>query len=212
MTTTAGEQHLVRRQCSAKTCRTKLLLLLRITARRPGPSRAPALCRRWALADGDARLVQTLGGSAHALSALDLSDCRLDEVPSALVGLPALRVLLLHGNPRMELPAGGAQAPDWLPRLATLSADWTLLRHAPPRLIQSATALTRLALLGREPWPEVVRALRFMPQLEMCLLERSAHSRGRWQTNDWDEVPVEIINGSVRRCLLEELGCQGFVD
>lgn len=100
---------------------------------------------------------------------LDLSDCHLEDLPPALSQLPALRVLLLHGNPTLWLTSERTQG--WLPRLEVLSLDWPVLEGGPPYFLLHGLGLRRLALMGVRGLPEVVPTLRGLPQLQAVVLE-----------------------------------------
>lgn len=119
---------------------------------------------------------------------------------------------------------GGAPGPPpaWLPRVAVLSADWALLQPPQhpamaPRLIQAATSLSRLALLGSVSAgavQHILRALRFTPQLEALVLDpalrRLGLRGGGPQLADLSEVPVVwAADTSDRSALLEDLGLEG---
>eukprot|EP00887_Chlorella_sp_A99_P007880 scaffold20.g7880.t1 len=190
-------------------------------------------CWRWGLVDGYAALALALSQAA-CLSYLDLGHCMLDEPPTAaLAHLPALRVLLLHGNRELLLTPDNTAA--WLPRLAVLSLDWSAVagahvpapaQHAPQAgaVLRAGAALRRLAIVGRAQLPAiqaVARVLRFMPHLDAVVVEEehlamARHASGqlraafRPRAEAWEGVPfVELPPGSGRCGLLRELGLLG---
>ncbi|GAB4822477.1 hypothetical protein N2152v2_009523 [Parachlorella kessleri] len=116
------------------------------------------------------RQFQAMLSPMQRLAILSVSGNRLQELPTAVAGLPNLRALYLEGN-RLRLPP----CCTCLSGLEELSLDWGTLLSSHAQLATSGSRLSRLYLsgshsLGRQgiacPPLEVARSLAACPRLD----------------------------------------------